>query len=466
MKNSTDKKVLVIGAGLAGSDAAYFLAERGVSVTLVESKRKKKNPAQTLDGFAELVCTNSLKSMDPSSGHGLLKHEMKAFGSLVLDCGMATAVPAGNALAVDREAFSEMITKKLSEHPNITVVDEEVTDPVMAQKKYGASYTIVSTGPLSTDGLTDWIQGVLSKDDLHFYDAIAPIVDADSLDYEKMYFKDRYQDIEEGKVPDYLNAPMNKEEYERFIDELLASKKVPMASFEKVNYFESCLPIDLMAERGRETLRFGPMKPVGLAKDLKGEKPYAVVQLRRENLQGDAFNIVGFQNRLLYGEQVRVFKMIPGFENAKFLHLGSVHRNTFLHSKNLLNSDFSSKDFSTVHFAGQITGVEGYTESASMGLYVAFQILRKLNGQESLNFPIETAMGALVNYVMTAEKPRPTNINFGLLPSVTLTKEQRKMRGGLRKKLKKELVAKKANQVFDDFFLPLNPSNSTSEELH
>ncbi len=464
MKISTDKKVLVIGAGLAGSDAAYFLAQNGVSVVLLESKRRKKNPAQTLDGFAELVCTNSLKSMDPYSGHGLLKHEMKAFGSLVLECGLETAVPAGNALAVDREAFSSMVTERLSNHPNITVIDEEITDPVMAQKKYGASYTIVATGPLSTDGLTDWIQGVLSKDDLHFYDAIAPIVDADSLDYDKMYFKDRYQDIAEDTVPDYLNAPMNKEEYELFIDELLASKKVPMASFEKVNYFESCLPIDLMAERGRETLRFGPMKPVGLAKDLDGEKPYAVVQLRRENLKGDAFNIVGFQNRLLYGEQVRVFKMIPGFENAKFLHLGSVHRNTFLHSKNLLNFDFSSKDFSTVHFAGQITGVEGYTESASMGLYVGFQILRKLKGEDPLSFPVETAMGALVNYVMTAEKPRPTNINFGLLPSISLTKEQRKMRGGLRKKLKKELVAKKANQLFDDFFQSLPGNENLIQE--
>lgn len=462
MENSIDKNVLVIGAGLAGSDAAYFLAENGVKVTLVEVKRKKKNPAQTIDGFGELVCTNSLKSQDPHSGHGLLKHEMESMGSLVLDSGRKTSVPAGNALAVDREKFSELITEKLSSHPNITIVDEEITDPLMAKEKYKADYVIVSTGPLTTDGLTTWIEDVLTKEDLHFYDAIAPIVDADSLDYEKMYFKDRYQDIEEGKVPDYLNAPMNKEEYESFIDELLAAKKVPMASFEKVNYFESCLPVDLMAERGRETLRFGPMKPVGLAKDLDGEKPYAVIQLRRENLQGDAFNLVGFQNRLLYGEQVRVFKMIPGFENAKFLHLGSVHRNTFLHSKNLLNFDFSSKEFPAIHFAGQITGVEGYTESASMGLYVGYQILRKLKGMEAVQFPIQTAMGALVNYVMTAEKPRPTNINFGLLPSVPLNKEQRKMRGGLRKKLKKEIVAKKANASFDEFYknVVINPINS------
>ena len=226
MENSIDKNVLIIGAGLAGSDAAYFLAENGVKVTLIEVKRKKKNPAQTIDGFGELVCTNSLKSQDPHSGHGLLKHEMDSMGSLVLDSGRKTSVPAGSAFAVDREKFSELITKKLSSHPNITIVDEEITDPLIAKEKYKADFVIVSTGPLTTDGLTTWIEDVLTKEDLHFYDAIAPIVDADSLDYEKMYFKDRYQDIEEGKVPDYLNAPLNKEEYENFIDELLA-KKVP-----------------------------------------------------------------------------------------------------------------------------------------------------------------------------------------------------------------------------------------------
>ena len=406
MKNSIDKKVLIIGAGLAGSDAANFLASMGVKVILVEAKRQVKNPAQTLNDYAELVCTNSLKSTDPNSGHGLLKSEMRKIGSLVLECGEKTSVPAGSALAVDRVEFSKLVTKKLNEHPNIEIIDKEVTDPVEFQKSVGADYTIIATGPLTTDPLTNWIEKNISKDDLHFYDAIAPIVDADSLDYEKLYFKDRYQDIEDGKIPDYLNAPFTKEEYERFIEELVAAKKVPMAEFESVNYFEGCLPVDLMAERGKETLRFGPMKPVGLSlyeNDEKVKSPYAVVQLRRENLKGDAFNLVGFQNRLLYGEQVRVFKMIPGFENAKFLHLGSVHRNTFIFSKNLLNNDFSSKEFPSLYFAGQITGVEGYTESASMGLYVAYQILQKIKGNSTVSFPIETAMGALVNYVMTAK---------------------------------------------------------------
>ena len=444
------KKVLIIGAGLAGSDAAYLLAENGVEVVLAECKKLNKGPAQSLQTFGELVCTNSLKSMDPNSGHGLLKHEMEKLKSLVLQAGKKHAVPAGSALAVDRVSFSKEISIVLETHPKITVINTDVTDPILLAKEQGCEYTIIATGPLTTDGLSKWIKDVLTGEDLHFYDAIAPIVDADSLDLEKLYFKDRYEDVEEDKIPDYLNAPMNKEEYEAFVSELIKADKVPAASFEDANYFESCLPIDLMAQRGVETLRFSCMKPVGL-EESSGKRPYAVVQLRRENLAGEAYNLVGFQNRLTYKEQVRVFQMIPGFENASFPHLGSVHRNTFLNARNLLNCDMSSKEFPRLYFAGQITGVEGYTESAAMGLYVATQILRRINGREAISWPKDTGLGALVNYIMTNEKPRPSNINFGLLPPVTLTREQRRDRKN-RKKFKKEIAATRARESFNQFF--------------
>ena len=444
-----NKKVLIIGAGLAGSDAAYFLAENGVKVVLAECKKLKKGPAQSLETFGELVCTNSLKSMDINSGHGLLKYEMEKFNSLILKCGKKHAVPAGSALAVDRVAFSKEVSIILETHPLVTVVNRDVTDPIMLAKEFDCEYTIIATGPLTTDGLSQWIKDVLTGEDLHFYDSIAPIVDADSLDLEKLYFKDRYEDVEDDKIPDYLNAPMNKEEYEDFVDELKKANKVPAASFEDANYFEACLPIDLMAERGVDTLRFSCMKPVGL-EESNGKRPYAVIQLRRENLAGEAYNLVGFQNRLTYSEQVRVFRKIPGFAEASFPHLGSVHRNTFLNAKKLLNFDMSSKEFPRLYFAGQITGVEGYTESASMGLYVASQILRKINGEEPLQWPIETALGALVNYILTNEKPRPSNINFGLLPPVKLERSQRRDRKN-RKKFKKELAATRAREVFDQF---------------
>jgi len=444
------KKVLIIGAGLAGSDAAFFLAENGIEIVLAECKKLKKGPAQSLHTFGELVCTNSLKSMDPNSGHGLLKTEMEKLNSLVLEVGKKHAVPAGSALAVDRVAFSKEISIILETHENITVINEDVSDPILLAKKHNCEFTIIASGPLTTDNLSRWIKDVITGEDLHFYDSIAPIVDADSLDLEKLYFKDRYEDVEEEKIPDYLNAPLNKEEYESFVAELIKADKVPAASFEDANYFEACLPVDLMAQRGVDTLRFSCMKPVGL-EDANGKRAYAVVQLRRENLAGEAYNLVGFQNRLTYSEQVRVFKMIPGFENASFPHLGSVHRNTFLNSRKLLNEDMSSREFPRLYFAGQITGVEGYTESAAMGLYVATQILRKIRGKDAISFPKDTAIGALVNYIMTQEKPRPSNINFGLLPPVTLERHQRRDRKN-RKKYKKEIAATRARKSFDDFF--------------
>lgn len=447
------EKVLVVGAGLAGSECAFSLASFGVRVVLAEVKTKTLNPAQKMKTFAELVCTNSLKSKDPSSGHGLLKYEMEKFNSLILKIGNETAVPAGDALAVDRELFSQKVTEVLNNHPLIEIVEADVEDPLAFAKNYGCDYVVIASGPLMTNSLENWLKSNLSKEDFYFYDAIAPVVDADSLDYSKLYFKDRHKPVpeEEGIEADYLNAPMNKEQYESFIKELVSAEKVPAKDFEEYKFFESCLPVDIMAERGVDTARFSCMKPIGLEM-ADGTIPYACVQLRKENLIGSAFNLVGFQTRLKYPEQKRVFRLIPGLENAQFLHLGSVHRNTFLNSAKLLNFDFSSKEFPKMFFAGQISGVEGYTESAAMGLYVAFQIMRRLTGKESVRFPVETGMGALVNYVMTSSKPSPSNINFGLLPPVSLSKEQRKFRKG-RKKIKKELAAKRAREVFDQFIL-------------
>lgn len=450
--NLNQHRVCVIGAGLAGSDAAFYLAEKNIEVVLVESKRLQKGPAQKIETFAELVCTNSLKSKDPNSGHGLLKTEMQSLGSLVLKIGHETSVPAGDALAVDRDKFSAKITEVLQSHPKITIVDEVVEDPLAVAEKHGCHFIIQATGPLTTEKLENWINKYVSEGDLYFYDAIAPIVDADSLDFDKLYFKDRHKpvrDVEEGEKADYLNAPLNKEEYERFVNALVEAEKVQPKNFEKPNFFESCLPIDLMAERGIDTPRHSCMKPIGLEFE-DGSRPYAVVQLRKENLLGTAFNLVGFQTRLTYKEQLRVFRMLPGLEEASFVHLGSVHRNTFINSKKYLNFDLSSKNYPRLHFAGQMTGVEGYTESAACGLYVASQVYRKIQGMESVQWPYETAIGALINYLMTSEKPRPSNINFGLLPAVEL-KSYKGLKRFERKKKKKELAAERARETFNQF---------------
>jgi methylenetetrahydrofolate--tRNA-(uracil-5-)-methyltransferase len=442
--------VLVIGAGLAGSEAAWFLASRGVSVVLAEGKTLKLNPAQKTSNFAELVCTNSLKSFDPDSAHGLLKTEMRALGSLVLAVADETAVPAGDALAVDRELFSAEMTKRLRSHTGIRVVEAEAADPLELMRSFECSHVIVATGPLTTTPLESWLVQNMGAEDFYFYDAIAPVVDADTLDYSKLYYKDRHRKPDERA--DYLNAPMNKEQYDAFIHELATAEKVPPKEFEDWKFFESCLPVDLMAERGPETARFSCMKPIGLELP-DGSEPWAVVQLRKENLAGAAFNLVGFQTRLTYKEQVRVFRMIPGLEEASFIHLGSCHRNSFLNSRQLLNASMTSHKFPELSFAGQITGVEGYTESAAMGLYVASQLLRRLNGKVELSWPKETAIGALVNYVMSVEKPTPSNINFGLLPTVELTREQRKQ--GPRKKVRKSLAAQRAREVFETFRVEL-----------
>jgi len=451
--NLANSKVVVIGAGLAGSDCAFFLASRGVKVVLIECKTLKLNPAQKISTFAELVCTNSLKSENTNSTHGILKKDMEALGSLVLKVAREFSVPAGDALAVDREKFSAEITKILSSHPNVEIVSREASNPILLKEEFKADMCVVATGPLTTSPLEKWIKEELAPEDFYFYDAIAPVVDGDSLDYSKLYYKDRHRPAVEGEEADYLNAPMNKVQYEAFISEMQKAEKVPSKEFESYKYFESCLPIDVMAERGMETARFSCMKPIGLeipGKVWGEDRPYAVVQLRRENLLGEAYNLVGFQTRLTYKEQVRIFRMIPGLENAAFLHLGSVHRNSFLNAKKVLNADLSTKKFPEIYFAGQITGVEGYTESASMGLYVGHQIWRKLQGLEAISWPVETAIGALVNYIMTIETPSPSNINFGLLPPpVPDTTKTRKE----SKKMKKELTAIAAMNKLQEFSL-------------
>lgn len=461
-------KVLVVGAGLAGTEASLFLARHGVRVVLAESKKKNPNPAQKMETMAELVCTNSLKSKNPATGHGLLKHEMRGMGSIVLEVGEMTAVPAGDALAVDREDFSKKITEIVENCDLIEVCYQEVSNPLEFAQEKECQHIIVATGPLTTTSLEEWMGQEIAKGDLYFYDAIAPVVDAESLDYSKLYFKDRHKPTsdEEGMEADYLNAPMNVAEYEAFIAALVEAEKVPAQNFEDYKFFESCLPVDIMAERGVETARFSCMKPIGLELP-DGTIPHACVQLRKENLAGSAFNLVGFQTRLKYPEQIRVFRMIPGLENASFLHLGSVHRNTFLNATKLLNFDLSSKKYPHLYFAGQLTGVEGYTESASMGLYVASQLLRKIHGLEAINWPKETGIGALINYVMTNDKPSPSSLNFGLLPPVALSKEQRRKRKG-RKKLKKELASQRAREVFAEFLprvLPAYEPSSTGPAL-
>ena len=315
MNNSHPTRVLVIGAGLAGSEAAMYLASNGIAVVLVEGKTLKLNDAQKIPTFAELVCTNSMKSLDPYSAHGLLKSEMKAMGSYIISCAQKHAVPAGDALAVDRDLFSAEVTQGLKNHPLIRVVELEAQDPLKLKAEFECDYVIVATGPLTSKPLEDWILKEVSGDDFYFYDAIAPVVDADTLDLTKMYFKDRHKEMTEGG--DYLNSPMTKEQYYAFVEELSKAEKVPPKAFEDWKFFESCLPIDLMAERGKDTARFSCMKPVGLEPDIKGKWPYAVVQLRKENLLGSAYNLVGFQTRLTYKEQVRVFRMIPGLEEAR-----------------------------------------------------------------------------------------------------------------------------------------------------
>ena len=403
-------QVTVIGGGLAGSEAAYYLARHGIQTTLIEMKPKKFTPAHESENFAELVCSNSLKSNDfYANACGLLKEEMRILGSLVIEAADATKVPAGAALAVDRDQFSAYITEKLKTVDNLTIRHEEV-ETLPALQKDGDRYAIIATGPLTSDALSEDIKAKLGGN-LHFFDASAPIVSAESIDFSKAFTGDRY-----GKgTGDYINCPMTKEEYYAFVDALLQAERAHLHEFEKGEIFEGCMPVEVMASRGRDTLRFGTLKPVGLA-DETGKRPYAVLQLRKENEAGTAYNLVGFQTNLKFPEQKRVFSMIPALHSAEFLRYGVMHRNTYIQSPDVLNRDFSFKNNRKLFFAGQITGVEGYVESAASGLLAAIHITDEILGREKHAFDNRTVCGALETHISTKTKDfQPMNANFGIL---------------------------------------------------
>jgi methylenetetrahydrofolate--tRNA-(uracil-5-)-methyltransferase len=426
-------KIKIIGGGLAGCEAAWQCARQGLEVELYEMRPVKSTPAHQTDKFAELVCSNSLKSESENTAPWLLKEEMRRLGSLLLNIAQESAVPAGHALAVDREMFAERVTAAILAEPRIRVVREEVTHI----DEHGG-ITIIATGPLTSDALSRKIARLSGNDHLFFYDSISPIVEADSIDMSRVYLAARY-----GKgSADYINCPFTKEEYDRFYDALLAAHSVEGHDWENLNYFESCLPIEEIARRGRDTLRFGPMKPVGLDDPRTGKWPYAVVQLRRENLRADSYNLVGFQNHLRFGEQARVLRLIPGLENARFLRYGQIHRNTFINAPQLLTELLNLKQHPNVFFAGQISGVEGYTESIAMGLLVGMHVARIAQGLPAIAPPRETAFGSLVRYLTRAETRnfQPANITFDLLPQLDES-TRRKIRD---KKQRHKIVCEKA----------------------
>ena len=414
--------VKVIGAGLAGSEAAWQLAQRGLQVELIEMKPAKKSPAHHTDTFAELVCSNSLRGDRLENAVGLLKEELRRLGSLILECADATRVEAGGCLAVDRQGFSDMVTQKLRNHPNITVRSEEVT-----QVPEGP--VIIATGPLTSDALSEAIGQYFGEDYMHFFDAAAPLVTAESIDMDKAWWQSRY----DRGTPDYINCAMNKEEYEAFIEQLVAAEEAEVHGFEDKRVFEGCMPVEVMARRGTETLRYGPLKPVGLVDPKTGKEPYAVVQLRQDNAVKTVFNLVGFQTHLKFPEQKRVFSMIPALKNAEFVRYGVMHRNTFLQSPKLLDRFYADRRNPLVAFAGQMTGVEGYVESAASGYLAAVAMAAKVRGNEPVQFPKETAIGALGLYISDAriENFQPMNVNFSIISPL----EQR-----IRKKAEKNLA--------------------------
>lgn len=405
--------VNVIGGGLAGVEAAWQAAEMGANVRLFEMRPVLQTPAHRTDKLAEIVCSNSLKSDEPGSAPYLLKEELRRGGSLVMEAASATRVPAGAALSVDRIKFAELITEKIEEHPNIEIVREEFRALPIGRQAAGVPVTIIATGPLTSDALTASIMKFSGDDQLYFYDAIAPIIAADSIDMSIAFKAARY----DKGGDDYINCPMDRERYELFISEVLAAKSVPIKRFEDTQWFESCLPIEEIARRGPETLRFGPMKPKGLRHPKTGEEPYACVQLRQENLMADAYGMVGFQNHLRYGEQARVLRLIPGLENAEFLQFGQIHRNTFINSPKILNEDLSTRKNPNLFFAGQITGVEGYVESVATGWLAGINAVRVSRDQALLTAPSTSAIGALCRYVSNVDTKnfQPVNITFGLL---------------------------------------------------
>ena len=423
--------IKIIGAGLAGCEAAWQAANLGEKVILCEMKPEKHSPAHQSDNFAELVCSNSLRADGIHNAVGLLKEEMRFLNSLIMECADATKVPAGGALAVDRDGFSALVTEKILNHSNITVEYGEI-DKIDTDE-----YTVIAAGPLASDKITEEIKRLTGNDYLHFFDAAAPIFSYDSIDMTKAFCAARY-----GKGgADYINCPMNKEEYLAFYKELVSAEGAPIhEGVENPKVFEGCMPIEIMAKRGEDTMRFGPLKPVGLTDPRDNSRPYAVVQLRRDNAAGSMYNIVGFQTHLKFPEQKRVFSMIPGLENAEFVRYGVMHRNTYINSPKLLTDTYAMRDYEKVYFAGQITGVEGYVESAASGLVAGLNIARKAQGKAEIKFTAETAIGALSSYVsnQAIENFQPMNVNFGIMADL-----------GMRIKDKKEKAEKYAQRSMD-----------------
>lgn len=427
--------LVIVGGGLAGSEAAWQAANRGARVTLYEMRPKEMTKAHKTGGLAELVCSNSLGSVDPQNAPGILKEEMRRLDSLIIASAERARVPAGSALAVDREQFSVRVTQALEGHPNIRILHEEIADiPTDC-------VCIVATGPLTSDTLSQAIRAVTQAQHLYFYDAISPIIDADSIDMAVAFRASRY-----GKGDDdYLNCPMTQEQYDTFYEALVAAEKVQPKDFEKTPYFEACIPIEVMAERGRQTMQFGPLKPVGLEDPRTGLRPAAVVQLRTENSHRTCYNLVGFQTKLTYPEQKRVFRLIPGLERAEFLRYGSLHRNTFINSPQLLTNTLQFKARATLFFAGQLVGVEGYTESAAMGGLAGINAARLLTGEPPVTPPPTTAHGCLVSHVALSD-PRhfqPMNTNFGLFPPLPNAPRD--------KEAKRRLIAKRALEDFESW---------------
>ncbi len=436
--------VNVIGAGLAGCEAAWQLANAGCSVLLYEMKPLKYTPAHHNANFAELVCSNSLRSNDTSNAVGLLKAELEVLGSLIIEAAYQTRVPAGSALAVDRDKFSAYISEKIKNHPKIKVVEQEISEINTDE------ITVIATGPLTSDAMANKIAELTGNSGLHFYDAAAPIIDVQSINTDKAFFASRYG---KGDPTDYLNCPMTKDEYDAFYNALITAEEAVLKEFDKNSQaeptvFEGCMPVEIMAKRGYDTLRFGPMKPVGLPVPSTGKDAYATVQLRRENLEGEMYNIVGFQTHLTFPEQRRVFRMIPGLENAEFLRYGVMHRNTYLNSPGFLLPDYSVKDYPNIFFAGQMTGVEGYVESASSGFVAGVSAARLSLGLEKSFLPTETVIGALGNYVSCGGtgKFQPMNANFGIIKPL-----EKKLKGG--KKARNEEYARRSLELIKNLKL-------------
>ena len=424
--------ITIIGGGLAGTEAAYQIAKRGIKVKLYEMKPKKYTPAHSSKNLAEIVCSNSFKSNLLTNACGLLKEELRRLDSLLIKTADETRVPAGQALAVDRERFAEKITEKINENPLIEIINKEVGEDISIKDLAKEGIVIIATGPLTSEPLAKEIQEITGQDKLYFYDAAAPIVTKESIDFNIAFYGNRYEEekqkdetIEEWKNrlesqdASYINLPMSKEEYENFYYELINAEVVTLHDFEKREIFEGCMPVEIMAKRGEDTLRFGPLKPVGFDDPRTAKRPYALVQLRQDDKEGTIYNLVGFQTNLKFGEQKRVFSLIPGLENAEFIKYGVMHRNTYINSTILLDETYNLKKNDNIYFAGQITGVEGYVESISSGMLAALNAVAKFNGEEKVKFPNTTVIGALAKYISTEnEKFQPMNANFGILPEL------------------------------------------------